>query len=371
MSRHRAQSQSINILVLALLSLTSISALPTIAQTRYPGARALRVLVSRPSTSSCCVLYSLPLPTTNVHQDDKFDANGRDASKYKHESKEKGATRTSRTINNRRQLLKFIASSSALSLLSTSAGSNQALAAQTAGEAVRKSAANIPGYGQPDIYFPPSFIGKWRATRVIVASDDPFLSQLHMGLPVTISYDVRFITVDGDVKSNGGDQVIYDRQFNEASYYNAIKATADKQEGRVSPPSIQTITWSPFNPNVCTSNYSDGSMKEIKVTKRAAEMDAASGIISSSEYRRVTTTGAVSSGSFGGIPSISASRVLTKWKSDLVDGNQLVEGIEIVYSDGSIGGDPMAAGSFTGGSGGSKQPQMSSKSRLKLERIED
>ena len=138
-------------------------------------------------------------------------------------------------------------------------------------------------------------------------------------------------------------------------------------------------------------------MQEIKVTKRAAELDLGNGngtssknnanananandignanekermtLISSSEYRRVTTTkGAM------GIPSIAASRVLTKWKSEVLgvglqqqqsqSKNQIVEGIEIVYSDGMMGGgDPLA-----GGVGGGK-PMLSSKSRLKLERL--
>jgi len=179
---------------------------------------------------------------------------------------------------------------------------------------------------------------------------------------------VRFITADGDgnnVKEGG--KVIADRQFNEASYYNALKAAIEAQQKSQSEtstlPTIQTVSWSQFNPNVCTINYSDSSTKEIKVTKRAAELDENAGIISSSEYRRITTT----SGAMG-IPSISASRVMTKWKSSDVssssDGKQVVEGIEVVYSDGTMGGDPMSMGM----GGGAAKPQVSSKSRLRLER---
>ena len=268
-------------------------------------------------------------------------------------------------LNTRRKILRTIAASTILPISAMNVGIDNALASQTAGEAVRRSAANIPGYGQPDIYFPSSFIGKWSASRVIVASDDPLISQLL--LPATINYDVRFITVDGDTKSDGNQKIIADRQFNEASFYNAIRAELTGKDGANSSttPSLQSITWSPFNPNVCTSNYSNGSLKEIKVTKRASELDSASGIISSSEYRRVTT---VDSGSFGGIPSISASRVLTKWKSEGEGKEQVVEGIEIVYTDGTLGGDPMAVGI---GSGANSKPQMSSKSRLRLVKVED
>jgi hypothetical protein len=239
-----------------------------------------------------------------------------------------------------------------LSITTITTTSDKALAAQTAGEAVRRSAANLPGYGQPDIYYPSSFIGKWKATRTIIASDDPALRSFN--LPLTISYDLRFITVDGDSNgsSNSNGKVIADRAFNEASYYNAIRALLEVQM----PASIQSVNWSPFNPNVLNTIYNNGSSKEIKVTKRAAELDddnSTTTLISSSEYRRVTaTTGGM------GIPSISASRVMTKWKGEGVGGDLIVEGIEIVYLDGMMGGDPLTAGSGTGAGGG--KPQLKS-----------
>jgi hypothetical protein len=261
-----------------------------------------------------------------------------------------------------------------LSITTITTTSDKALAAQTAGEAVRRSAANLPGYGQPDIYYPSSFIGKWKATRTIISSDDPALLSF---LPLTISYDLRFITVDGDSNgsSNSNGKVIADRAFNEASYYNAIRALLEVQQPQLQlqsqlqiqiPASIQSVNWSPFNPNVLSTIYNNGSSKEIKVTKRAAELDdnnSTTTLISSSEYRRVTTT----TGGMG-IPFISASRVMTKWKGEGEGGNQIVEGIEIVYLDGMMGGDPLAAGSGAGAGGG--KPQLSSKARLKLERFE-
>lgn len=265
---------------------------------------------------------------------------------------------------NRRSIINqlFMASSVVSTLLSSPTPS---YAAQTAGEAVRRGAANIPGYGSPDVYYPSSFLGKWKATRTIAASDDPMILNMLFKqggelIPINISYDVRFITVDGDEgldKSKSIDKVIADRQFNELQYYNALKAKMEEM-GLPSPPSVQNISWSPFNPNVCTSTYNDGSTNEIKVTKRAAELDTNAGLVSSSEYRRVTTTkGAM------GIPSISASRVLTKWKTEGSGPSQVVDAIEIVYSDGPMGGDPMIMGTSS-----AAKPQLSSKSRLRLER---
>ncbi len=181
-------------------------------------------------------------------------------------------------------------------------------------------------------------------------------------LPLTIFYDVRFITVDGDEGDNV-DKVIADRQFNEDSYYSALRSaivekanTLQQDNGSsIAPPFVRAISWSPSNPNVLTSNYNDGSSKEVKVTKRSTELDTVNGIISSSEYRRITT---VASGTLG-VPSISASRVLNKWK---INQDGVVEGIEIVYSDGVLG-DPMAAGGAK-----QQQQQLSSKCRLRLER---
>jgi hypothetical protein len=219
-------------------------------------------------------------------------------------------------------------------------------AAQTPGEAIRRSAANIPGYGQPDVYFPSSMLGRWRVNRQIVNSDDVQFANLPM--PISVSYDVRFITVDGDNDTKADFKVIADRQYNTASFYNAVRSDNF--------PTIQSVSWSPFNPNVCTTNYSDGSTVEEKVTKRAVDSDLEAGFISSSEFKRITETSSSSM-----VPNIKALRVLTKWK---VTSDNTVEGIEVVYIDPSIALDPMTARG-----GGSTKPILSSKSFFKLERI--
>lgn len=220
-------------------------------------------------------------------------------------------------------------------------------AAQTPGEAIRKSAANLPGYGQPDIYFPRFMIGKWRVTREIVSSDDHQLRQIQ--LPLIVSYDVRFISVDGDIVSNQEDfNVVMDRQFNTKTYYESINF--DKIR-----PTIQTTNWSPYNPNICTTSYSDGSVEEVKVTKRAVETNSDAGLISSSEFRRITKSVPDSM-----VPDIRASRALTKWK---ISSEDEIQGIELIYTDPSIALDPMNASVST-----SMKPFLSSKSFFKLER---
>eukprot|EP00978_Attheya_sp_CCMP212_P016936 scaffold44773_cov45-Attheya_sp.AAC.3 len=187
-------------------------------------------------------------------------------------------------------------------------------AAQTVGEAVRKSASNIPGYGSPDVYFPSSFSGKWMAQRTILSSDDSLLAPL---LPITLTYEIRFISVD-DV----GNKVIADRGFNEASYQAAVNSILGEKTSLV----VQSFDWSSSNPNVLTVSYADGSSKETKVTKRAAsieeEEESGMQMVSCSEFRRESVVGE------RGIPSLSATRLLAKWKT--TPGNpDLKEGIEI------------------------------------------
>jgi len=290
-----------------------------------------------------------------------------------------------------------------------------------AAEIIRQSAAKIPGYGQPDVYYPPFFLGRWRVTRVIVSLsteyDNPLLlssssSLSSLTVPFALTYDVRFISVGNDSGSDTT-KVIADRAFNTASFYQALRLKLQQQQQQVkeeennilkekvikdkmveiptsspSPiplPSIQKVDWSSSNPNTYTIYYSDGSWKEIRVTKRASEWNKEEGggiaSVFSSEYQRVCTTGRTSSGTATSIPVIEAVRVMTKWKSQGWEKNMgkegegqdmdveenernqvVVEGIEVVYLD-----DTARNGGMGGtGSGGTNVVM---KSRLKLERI--
>jgi hypothetical protein len=201
-----------------------------------------------------------------------------------------------------------------------------------AGEAIRRGAANIPGYGPTDVFFPSSLIGSWKMTREV---DFGGGSQ-----PLILTYPFRFLQ---SIEDNA---VVMDRGVNQAELEKAlIRAVAGKEDGA----SLQSYEWAYTNPNDLRLVLPNGLQKEIKVTKRATERG--DGFVSSSEFQRVTQE------DVRGIYNISARRVLNKWK--LVDGNT-IEGLEIVYSMG--GGDPMAAGS------GSAQPAVLSKSRLYLKR---
>jgi hypothetical protein len=184
-----------------------------------------------------------------------------------------------------------------------------------AGEVIRRSAATIPGYGQTDVFYPESFAGTWTLTREVEFDGIP---DSHLRL----SYPYRFIRSIDDTA------VVADRGFNQAELEKAIVRAIKGPEGDVTG-TLRSYEWAQTNPNDLRIFFSDGTMKEIKVTKRAAERTDET--VTFSEFQRVTHEGQT------GIPVISARRVVSKWKTV---NDSTLEGIEIVYDLG--GGDPLA-----------------------------
>jgi len=195
-----------------------------------------------------------------------------------------------------------------------------------AGEAVRRSAANLPGYGPTDVFYPVDWKGLWTMRRELISDNT-----------LVLNYTVRFLPSIQD------SAVVADRGFNQVNLETSLRGKED---------AVQSCTWSETNPNDLRMILADGSRKEIKVTKRASEMTEKT--VSSSEFQRVSQEDA------RGIPAITARRVLTKWK--MVNDN-LIEGLELVYDMGG-GGDPLSTTAT------SSSPKVLSKSRLRLERIQ-
>ena len=229
------------------------------------------------------------------------------------------------TCTRRKNFAQVISVSSILSLV-TSSYPRIVSASTSAGEAIRQSAANLPGYGKPDVYYPPIFEGTFQLTRISDSGN-------------FVVFTSRFILED-----NG--KVIADRGFNQANF---LKTMSNAKP-------VRSVSWEALNPNVLTTTFGDGSVQEIKVTKRAYDMESPTTMFTS-EYRRVTNVDGAR-----GIPAISGERVLTKWIWDPEQPNR-IDGLEIVYSDGVMG-DPMAAGPSTG-----QASKTSTKSRLVLERL--
>ena len=224
-----------------------------------------------------------------------------------------------------------------------------------AGEAVRRSAANIPGYGKQDVFYPALFAGNWKMTREVEFNNNNNPSSSSSSSVLRLMYPIRFI------RSIEDDAVVADRGYNQAELETALVRTVQrgrKEDGEESSSTTASSTnspkisyeWVQSNPNDLRLVLSDGTKKEIKVTKRATERTVDT--VSSSEFQRVTQE------ERGGIPLISARRIVSKWKQ--VDESTL-EGIEIVYE--MAGGDPLST-SLTG----NITPTILSKSRLYLVR---
>ena len=211
-------------------------------------------------------------------------------------------------------------------------------------EAVRRSAARIPGYGQTDVFYPQVFQGNWKATRDILPTSSERSTGTTSGL--TLEYSVRFLPSIEDIA------VVADRGWNQANLEKAIRQLATKTE-KDDASLMPSYEWTETNPNDLRLTFADGSRKEIKVTKRATEKTDET--VFSSEFQRVTQEDPSR-----GIPVITARRVLSKWK--VID-HTTIEGIEVVYDVSSMG-DPLS-----GSTEAFEQNKVLSKSRLRLERL--
>ncbi len=211
-------------------------------------------------------------------------------------------------------------------------------------EEIRKAASLIPGYGPPDISYPPFFLGRWQVeSRVadvktplgeeVAPSDQLKMARQLMAAERPLSFEQRFVETEGgasgvvlarensdslalSLKNYGGGMVIADRAFN-------AEHRAAAQPGA---PSLQDFAarWEPTNPNVLTL-ASRGTVVETKVTKRSFQQPF-EGAFGTSEYSRIADAG--SEGVLGGVPNIKASRVQTKYKWDEASPN-VIEAIEL------------------------------------------
>lgn len=216
----------------------------------------------------------------------------------------------------------------------------EAAVATDAGEAIRRGAANLPGYGPSDVFYPRPFQGLWKMQRQVSINDETKIS---------LNYDVRFIASIQD------ESVVADRGFNQANLETAIRRQQTRTDSaKNTDVYVQSYQWLPSNPNDLRMIFADGSRKDIKVTKRAS--DITDETVFSSEFQRVSQENG------GGIPVITARRVLTKWK---ILNESVVEGLELVYDMG-VGGDPLSMQTLP--SQGGAEPKLLSKSRLRMVR---
>jgi hypothetical protein len=202
------------------------------------------------------------------------------------------------------------------------------------GEALRQSAAKLPGYGPTDIFYPLNWKGTWTLRR-----EDQMTNS---SVPKSFTYPFRFI------QSVDKDSVIADRSYNELNYWEAVNA--GDQTGKI----VQSIQWTETNPNDLNILFTDGLQRNLKVTKRASERTSST--VSSSEFQRILEDKTYMDGNT--VPKLVSHRILTKWK--MVTDNH-IEGIEIVY-DMNVGDAADLSDEKL------RQPKLISKSRFYLDR---
>eukprot|EP00310_Coccolithus_braarudii_P022685 CAMPEP_0183340838 /NCGR_PEP_ID=MMETSP0164_2-20130417/7257_1 /TAXON_ID=221442 /ORGANISM="Coccolithus pelagicus ssp braarudi, Strain PLY182g" /LENGTH=255 /DNA_ID=CAMNT_0025511039 /DNA_START=6 /DNA_END=773 /DNA_ORIENTATION=- len=224
-------------------------------------------------------------------------------------------------------------------------------------EEIRKVASVLPGYGPPDLLFPPCFCGRWRVSRSVTAVATPLgesaapadllrtaLAQQQSSTPAI--YEARFLQLADSERG------IADRAFNAEQKQAALSGIP---LGRLS------ARWEPSNPNVLTLSDGSGAVVETKVTKRSFEAprDDAFG---TSEYARIADAG--SSGALGAVPLIRASREQVRYRWEPVEAPNLVKLIEAIELEQVF--DPTATG-FADLVGAT--PVLTAKARLTFQRI--
>ena len=177
-------------------------------------------------------------------------------------------------------------------------------------EEIAKGAASIPGYGQPDIFYPNTFEGRWRTTLTVndvIINDVNSCSKLKEGLLYVKSFEakrnidfIRSFVKRGDAS---GSSVVEDRAFSMKSLMEALTAR-DAQ-----------ASWEASNPNLLTFSSviaDEAIITEQRVTKRSIEaLDE--GQVGYSEYSRLAE---VSGNLLSAVPTIFGKRVLVRMKTN-------------------------------------------------------
>jgi len=233
--------------------------------------------------------------------------------------------------------------------------------AETPVEQIRKAASVIPGYGPPDLIYPPCFAGRWRVTRSVAKVDTPLGESAALAVALARArelegaeprtYEARYIPIVGE------DGCIADRSFNAERRASALSGA---------PLGTYSARWEASNPNVLTLTSSDagGRVVETKVTKRSFESPGPSAY-GTSEYARIADAG--SAGVLDAIPLIRAVRlqVRYRWAAPAGDGVapavDRIEGLEIEQLF-----DPTSTG-FADLAGAT--PVLTTKARLTMTRL--
>jgi hypothetical protein len=185
-----------------------------------------------------------------------------------------------------------------------------------------------PGFGQPDIYYPSAYEGKWKVKQTfydfniknnqetilfvdtLINLEQERSKQLNPSpnlnananprtnpnlspgpVPKTVPVAIELEYISNYVDYNGN--IVLDRSFSESNKYKALlKKTYGSSDKGVSTGASKgvTATWELSNPNILTVTTSDNKVIGYKVTKRAVEDKLGTGSFGLSEYSQIFQT---------------------------------------------------------------------------------
>lgn len=125
-------------------------------------------------------------------------------------------------------------------------------------------------------------------------------------------YLIRFVATQDE------DRVVLDRGFSTPALMSASSAEPKKE--------VIETRWELENPNILTMNWIDGSILEVKVTKRSSSLIGDDGF-EFSEYIRLAKSGP--DGPMGSVPSLGARRLQCRYRripTGEIEGLELLKG---------------------------------------------
>lgn len=119
-------------------------------------------------------------------------------------------------------------------------------------ESIAKSFSQIPGYGQPDVFYPTYFMGDWKVNQTISTSINKENGYTESNIikyfpPKTLLFQRRYITYQGSI--------VLERSFSETNYFRQY--LSDKNA---------IATWDITNPNNLNVLTSNGKVRVVFIT---------------------------------------------------------------------------------------------------------
>ena len=199
-------------------------------------------------------------------------------------------------------------------------------AATSTRESIAKMAAALPGMGQPDVFYPQTFSGKYITIETLTAvetkvppSELPSFVQAMEKRLNSGSSQLEYLRT----YSSYDDRVVLDRATSASERFTAL-ADKDKKS-----PIVAQAKWDVKNPNILSIITASPEGRTyalaVKVTKRSQETNLAPNAVGYSEFSQIAETESTGYSE----PNIYGMRVLARYQQDVEKG--VIDGLERLY----------------------------------------